>query len=195
MLTNKKICEKYGFNSNEDYDDNTIKTNEKIFNNGYGYNEINLNNPIEILWLGNYFKKEKNYDEMIKYYLMAIDKGNTDAMFDLIKNIQIYKNDCNDIDKITLYNNLLKINNKNNLLKKIIIELKNIIKKIDLNKAIEQLTIYQSNIKISKDVDINNICECLICFEKKEYVSFDKCNHKVCEDCFIQIDKCPYRCL
>jgi hypothetical protein len=128
---------------------------------------------------------------MKKYYLMAIDKGNNNA----IENIKKYiKNNCNNYDKITLYNDLLKINNKNNILKKIIIELENIIKTIDINKVIEQYNIYQSNINILKD-NKNNICECLICFEKKEYVLFDECNHKVCKDCFIQIENCPYRCL
>ena len=66
------------------------------------------------------------------------------------------------------------------------------LKKIDLNKVIEQINIYQLNINI---LNKNNICDCLICFENKEYVLFDKCNHKVCKDCFIQINKCPYRCL
>ena len=144
--------------------------------------------------LGFYYQiTKKNYDKMKKYYLMAIDKGDTDS----IENIRIYiKYNCNDIDKITLYNDLLKINKKNNSLKKIIIELEKIIKTIDINKVNKQCNINQLNIfNENNENNENNICECLICYEKKEYVLFDECNHKVCKDCFIQIENCPYRCL
>jgi len=47
----------------------------------------------ELLYMGVYYKTIKNYIEMEKYYLMAIKKGNQDAMYNLAvyyKNIKNY---------------------------------------------------------------------------------------------------------
>ena len=39
------------------------------------------NNDIEMLYYGNYYKEQKDYNNMIKYYLMAIKNGNSYAMY------------------------------------------------------------------------------------------------------------------
>ncbi len=44
-----------------------------------------IDNVLKYLWsdIGNYYEEEKNYDEMKKYYLMAIEHNDSDAMFNL----------------------------------------------------------------------------------------------------------------
>ena len=43
-----------------------------------------LNGDIQAInRLGKYYKSQKDYDNMKKYFLMAIDKGDTDAMYSL----------------------------------------------------------------------------------------------------------------
>lgn len=49
---------------------------------------INKNIPHDVgenlyIHIGNFHCINKNYDEMIKYYKMAIDKGNSEAMYQL----------------------------------------------------------------------------------------------------------------
>ena len=70
-----------------------------IFNN----NNIEeyTNNENLFVWIGNYYKNvEKDYDKMKEYYLMAIDKGNSNAMYNLGN---YYKNVEKDYDKMKEY--------------------------------------------------------------------------------------------
>lgn len=57
-----------------------IDTIYDIYING---NIIETTNDFLLNVIGNYYKKQKKYDEMIKYYKMAIDKSNLYAMCNL----------------------------------------------------------------------------------------------------------------
>ena len=52
----------------------------KLFNDGI-IEETNESD--KLLWIGNYYKLNKKYNEMKKYYLMAIELNDSDAMFNL----------------------------------------------------------------------------------------------------------------
>ena len=45
--------------------------------------EININDSTSMYNLGNYYENIKDYDLMIKYYLIAIEHDNSDAMISL----------------------------------------------------------------------------------------------------------------
>ena len=53
----------------------------KLFNDGI---IEDTDESDKILWIGNYYKnKEKNYDKMKNYYLIAIELNNVYAMYNL----------------------------------------------------------------------------------------------------------------
>ena len=60
--------------------------------------------------LGNYYKEITNYELMKKYYLMAIDKGHVDAMFNLGYYYETYEKDYKSMKKYYL----MAINKDNN---------------------------------------------------------------------------------
>ena len=80
---------------------NTIENIKKTYNINISYNSkynniiidifnndntsfVNQNDPIIFNIIGLYYKQKiKDYEQMKKYYLMAIDLGNSDAMFNL----------------------------------------------------------------------------------------------------------------
>ncbi len=80
----KEYIEKY------DYKFIKIKNKKSIkriydfyFNNVNKIEDICLSNcsELELLYFGVYSYNNKNYCEMMKYYLKAIEKGNSNAMF------------------------------------------------------------------------------------------------------------------
>ena len=74
----KEICDKFKYHKNriEQYD----FLSEYILNL-YNYNIIENDSADKLFWNGNYYKNiKKDYDGMKKYYLMAIDLNNIDAM-------------------------------------------------------------------------------------------------------------------
>ena len=79
--------------------------NEKSINNIYHLFIKNIvfepELSIEMLYLGYYYNNiEKDYNQMKKYYLMAIDKGDVNAMTNLVV---YYKNENKDIKILKLY--------------------------------------------------------------------------------------------
>ena len=99
---------------------NYIKLNESEIDTIYELlykKKISLSNTLtsnEILFHGVYFSIIKKYDDMIKYYLMAINEGNDIAMV----NLGQYYQDINDIDNMVKYylmaidrGNVVAINN------------------------------------------------------------------------------------
>ena len=117
---------------------------------------------------GSYYGNvEKNYDEMKKYYLMAINLNNIDALFLLKK---YYNND------LLFYKTLMSIENKSNI---VLDELDNV------------KYLYEINLDINTQQ--NNIKECIICYETKIHLQFE-CGHEACYDCFKKMNKCFYNC-
>jgi hypothetical protein len=74
-----EICDKYYYRNKDNISTKQQKIIEYIYNGKFENND-----DFTCLWIANYHKDvTKNYDEMLKYYLMAIEKSNTDAMNNL----------------------------------------------------------------------------------------------------------------
>lgn len=83
-----------------------------LFNNESEFdinNDINieiikkeLNSECKLYWIGNYYKKNKNYKKMIEYYLLAIQMNNSDAMFQLGNYYRIIVSDFIEMEKYYL---------------------------------------------------------------------------------------------
>ncbi len=73
----------------------------ELYNNNLKeLNEIDVN---KLLWNGNYHKNiEKNYDEMKKYYLMAIELNNSSAMNNLATYYQYIEINYDEMKKYCL---------------------------------------------------------------------------------------------
>ena len=106
-LTFERITEKYVIN-NLDYE---IKDNIlKLFNNKI-IDENLLDNNRYLVWIGNYYRNiGKDYDKMKKYYLMAIDNGNSMAINNLGHYYHYIEKDYKLMEKYYL----MAINNGNN---------------------------------------------------------------------------------
>ena len=62
--------------------------------------ELNLIDSNKLLWNGNYYKDiKKNYDEMRKYYLMAIELNNSSTMY----NLGLYYETIENYDEMRKY--------------------------------------------------------------------------------------------
>jgi TPR repeat protein len=78
-LSFEQICDTYNFDKNEETYIIYKNEIENIFNNQNF--EIYLYNDILLSWIGNYYHYVlKNYDKAKEYYLMAIEKGHSNAM-------------------------------------------------------------------------------------------------------------------
>jgi hypothetical protein len=126
-------------------------------------------------YLGDYYKKINDYEEMKKYYLMATYKGNCIAMNSLEN---YYKN------KVLIFDDLLKtIKNKNKL----------ITRKINELKQTKYIIIYENKIRLFKK--LNNYNKYVICLEDGVLNINLDCGHEVCVECYKSITKCHYKCL
>jgi len=134
---------------------------------------------------------------MIKYYLMAIDKGNSTTMNNL----------GNYYHKIKYYDQMIKYYlmaiEKNNtvamyqLSKYYWYTEKNYI----LAKKYFTMAIDNDNILAKKDNILydfiykyfDNIKECIICYDTKINIKYN-CDHDVCFECYSKNNICYYRC-
>jgi hypothetical protein len=139
-----------------------IFNSSELDNSKYDLNNIYLLNAI-----GLYYRHvKKDYEFMIKYYLICIKYGFTASMF----NLQIYFENKD----LEFYHLLVNIDNKNKL----------------MNDKIEELSkkkevIYYKT-KVIKMEELKNIHECCICFENKVNIIM-YCGHDVCIDCYPNI--------
>ena len=177
--------------------------------------ELHLIDSCKLLWNGNYYKDiEKNYDEMKKYYLMAIDLNDSTAMNNLGFYYKTVEKNYDEMKKYYLMaielNNISAMNNlglyyqtveKNyNEMKKYYLMA---IKLNDSNviKLCENYSyFYDDNIKNTIMLKKFNrleekitcpitLDEINICYEIK------KCNHNFSEEIF-KVSKCPLcRCI
>jgi tetratricopeptide (TPR) repeat protein len=132
----------------------------------YHYKMLNNPTPYLLNKMAFYYKTKKNYDNMIKCYLLAIDKNDIDAM----RCLGDYYVKIKEFDKAKLYYEMILNDNScskhSNLIKKIITK--------NLGK-------------------FNSIKECFICCIENIHTKF-KCGHEICIDCINQLDRCYYRC-
>jgi tetratricopeptide (TPR) repeat protein len=61
--------------------------------------DVDFDNLIILNWIGLYYKNIKNYGKMIEYYLIAINKGDSNAMF----NLACYYNLINNYEEMKKY--------------------------------------------------------------------------------------------
>jgi TPR repeat protein len=106
-LTYEKICRKYYKTFKSDINPILKNTIEDIYNGLYDLDNIilndNVNNGDIYLWIGNYYYDvTKNYEEMKKYYLMAIKNGNSYAMMLLGVYYQTIEKNCEEMKKYHL---------------------------------------------------------------------------------------------
>ena len=120
-----------------------------------------------------YEQIEKNYPLAIKYYLMAIELGHSDAMN--------YLSRISQIRQIEVFNGLNLINNPNEFC----INLKN-----ELYKNIKVI-IFNNKKKLFEE--LNCIKQCPICLDTKLNIDLN-CGHLICIDCYPQVTTCYLRC-
>jgi len=121
---------------------------------------------------------EPNLVEIEKYCIVGMKLKNIanydfNVIYQKLNNIYAYK-------RYDLYNLLKNIQDKNELIR-------NKIKRLKENKKIKRCIAYDNMLVYD---------ECIICFQYEKCVTpYPKCiNHKVCFNCYLNIDKCPYKC-
>jgi len=167
-------------------DDNTIKYYCMAIEKG---NSVAMNN------LGKYYHNKGDTKNMIKCYLMAIEKGNSVAMNNLGK----YYHNIGDNEN-TLKYYLMAIKNGNHSAKSnLSIYLQRYINEniewIIKNAAymepnILKLTNHHISTKNTPFKHTTKKEECCVCYYTTN-MALLKCNHDVCFDCVIKINKCP----
>jgi hypothetical protein len=78
VITHEEICKKYDRKFKSDIDPKLKNIIEEIYNGLYNLDNIILDDEVNngniYLWIGNYYEDIfENYEEMKKYYLMAIE--------------------------------------------------------------------------------------------------------------------------
>ncbi len=155
--------------------------------------------------LGLYYYIKKDYELMKKYFLMAIELDNTNAMINLgfyygeiekdyvrmnkyyLMNIELGNlNDINYIIKyyhydkkiLKLYELLINVKNKNNLINNKINEL----------EKIRKIQIYKNKIILFEK--LKNYTKCPLCLEDNVLNIDLNCGHEVCISCYDSNLKC-----
>ena len=146
------------------------------------------NNDQWWFYLGTYYKEQKDYDNMMKYYLLAISKDNSNAM----NNLGVYYYEQKDYDNMMKYY-LMALSKNHPKTKQ---NVNNILQELPYDKLLQIIPytkyLEKSNIKFLNDkVETQNI-ECIICYENNEF-SFSNCNCQrklICKRCYSKIMKC-----
>ena len=175
------------------------ETVEKIFEDNdnleiiYNLHKNNiLNNIPPILYrhIAIYFWINKNYEEMKKYYLMAIEKGESIAMNNLGQYYQFIEKKYDEAIKYYEMNNETfkeKLNTllKDNFIHNIAHKYKHLLTGNNLKKYAEFLNFHKCMINDNKE-------ECCICMEDTYLIELN-ChpNHKICYKCIKNIVRCP----
>ena len=147
--------------------------------------------------LGLYYKSIQDYDQMKKYYLMAIEKNNEKAMY----NLAIYYKSIKDYDQMNKYY-LMAIEKDNKLIDKV----KHYLKPLELYLLLDQkeqlkqtihykelLNKYDVIIFINKRNVLKKEDECPICSNVGDCIPLE-CAHYICINCYptiIYSSKCP----
>jgi tetratricopeptide (TPR) repeat protein len=171
------------------------------------------NNPNDVIVLYNfadYYRNNKDYPNMIKYYKLAVEIGNDlpsmailgshyETMGDIsnmrkyyfmaIKHGIFYADDKKDNDLSIdpfLFLKLLETATEEEL------EKSECLKNIQVVSSIyTDITVYKN--KVNLFTKLNHIVECGICYENKLNIDLF-CGHCVCTDCYTKVydKKCPF---
>jgi hypothetical protein len=177
-----KDCKNINKNKNKDL---FVKIMNGHFNNNYDENYKNITDANILFNIGNYYNYiKKDYELMKKYYMIAIKKGNSNAMYKLGYYYYI-ETDYKLMEKYYM----MAINKGN-------------------STAMSNLSFYYFQVKkdydlmekyylMSKLIKANIKTECFICYENKQ-MYYTKCNkHYICINCSIKINNnsCPICCI
>ena len=161
----------------------------KLFNDGI-IEETNESD--KLLWIGNYYKLNKKYNEMKKYYLMAIELNDSDAMFNLGHYYHQIEINYDEMKKYYLMaiklNNSLAMNNLGYYYKEI--------KNYDEMKKyyLMAINLNNSNAMINLCVyyeDIEKTIICPISLNETNICYITKCNHEFSEE-ILKCKICPF---
>ncbi len=137
----------------------------------YYFDAIYFNNTSAMCFLGKYYYDNDNIDESKKFYVMAICLGDKYALYELSQKVS----------KCKLYDILVNIINKNDIIYIAISNLKNIYYVKD----------YVCKKKYKKSVDNKNYITCIMCYKNNvPCVQFDNCEHGSCHNCYTQNTMC-----
>ena len=154
-LSMKEINSKYNVIFNKEYEE-LFDIIIQIFNNKMNLDNYDLSNSKILNILGIYYEKvEKDYVQTIKYYRMAINLGNTDAMNNLAC---YYKKEKDYVQAIQYYQMASELDNTNAMcnLARYYNEKENYVQAIQY---------YQMAIKLGNSTAMNNLA---YHYEKKE---------------------------
>ena len=148
--------------------------------------------------LAKYYEDQKDYDNMIKYYKIAIDENDDEALAFLLD----YYKKINDHDNVIKYY-LVAINKKIENAAKELNEYLKINFKIEHALKCKDYLTYENHQKLNNlfvkfyqiyDLDLeHNKIECYICLENNYAINY-KCNcnkTNVCFKCYNKIKLCP----
>ena len=153
----KKWCVDNGYTYKKILNDDSITKIYELLNSNF----IVPFEIIEFCYYGSYYKEQKDYVNMKKYYLMAIEKGHCEAMNNYIKYSKDYK---------LAYKYKSKLNNENKKL---------------LEEYLSLCAQYLNNkMELTKD-------QCCVCLEDKYLQPFINCSHGLCDTCYAKVNKCP----
>ncbi len=149
---------------------------------------IELNDSASMFNLGCYYREIKNYGKMKKYFFMAINLCNFDALTNICQhmwNEQICEHKLEKNSKLflDLFFILKNVKNKNEQFMKIYEEIQK-----------TQSVKYYIYDKQCDELFKNNIQICSICYENKLHVKLDNCDHYVCNICYLNVSTC-YQCI
>ena len=203
----KDISDKYPiiFNDHElSYTDLILKMYN---NNNINTKNYDLEDVIILNLIGQYYHYIYiNYNKMIKYYTIAIEKNYMTSMYNLgfyYQNIDyelmkmyylmaIDKNCSNSMNDLKQYYFTEEINGKlkfYNLLCNLQIDSDIVIKTINELLDESEIVEYKNKINMNK----NNIKDCIICYETLLHIPFN-CSHEICINCYCLVDRCYYKC-
>ena len=153
--------------------------------------------------IGHYYEIiTKNYKKAIKYYLMAINKGNTYAMC----NLDYYYDVAKEYDNAIKYylmasdkGNKIAINNVKIMIKQNSVNVLFIL----LNKNNKSKFVQETILNICSCPKLKYICdqykmhyleECFICFNNEKFIIKTTCQHEMCYECFAKLynNSCPF---
>ncbi|MDX1702552.1 MAG: hypothetical protein R3250_18120, partial [Melioribacteraceae bacterium] len=163
------------------------------------FKDINDDSIENKTFYGAYCEMKGDYDNMIKYYLMAIEKNDSYAM----SNLGYYYEKQKDYDNMMKYylmaiekgskegmiwlNDYFQENNDiTNLIK-----CKKYLNDENMKKYYKYQAIYAAVNQADTDIPLEKD-ECCICFYDDNYIIRFNCNHFVCYKCYNKLGKlCP----
>lgn len=157
-----------------------------------------------VIFLAKYYRDNERYEEMIKYYELAIELG-SDIPYHLLGE---YYREINDFDNMKKFlflgiqkNNITCIEYLNKFLNEnfdleLALNIRDKLSKDNFDTLQKYLIKYYEikdlcNRYNHLNIKINSKEECIICRENKYYICLP-CSHKLCYSCINKLEKCPF---